>query len=54
MHQKKACRVHKVVVAQCRCPAPNKAVTYVACDDRCPKNQEGQDDARTDGSEGRA
>lgn len=37
MHQKLACRVHKGIVQQCRCPAPNKATRYVACDDRCPQ-----------------
>lgn len=38
MHQKKVCRQHGEVLAQCRCPAPTKAATYVMCDDRCPKN----------------
>jgi hypothetical protein len=38
MHQKKVCRQHGETLAQCRCPAPAKAITYVMCNDTCPKN----------------
>jgi hypothetical protein len=31
---------HGTIVAQCRCPAPDKVVTIVDCPDYCP--QKGQ------------
>lgn len=36
MHQKQVCAQHGHVLAQCRCPAPDKAVTRVPCDSGCP------------------
>jgi hypothetical protein len=36
MHYRIRCATHDTVLAQCRCASPDKTITWVPCDDRCP------------------
>jgi len=40
-HFKEVCRKCRTVVSQCRCPDPNKKVTYVICEDCLKKIGDG-------------